>query len=119
MRLLADECCDFAAVRALRAAGHDVLTVAHETPRADDEDVLRLAVGSNRIFLTEDKDFGRLVYAEGRAAVGVIFLRYPASVRGALGTDVTALVAKHGADLAGAFTVLEPGRVRIRRPPRA
>ena len=43
MLFLADESCDFAVVRALRAAGHDVLAVADVSPRADDEQVLELA----------------------------------------------------------------------------
>jgi hypothetical protein len=34
MRLLADESCDFAVVRALRAAGHDVRAVADAAPAA-------------------------------------------------------------------------------------
>ncbi|MBI3080243.1 MAG: DUF5615 family PIN-like protein, partial [candidate division NC10 bacterium] len=33
MRFLADESCDFAVVRALRAAGHDVVAIAEVTPR--------------------------------------------------------------------------------------
>jgi hypothetical protein len=33
MRFLADESCDFAVVRALRAAGHDVLAVAETCTR--------------------------------------------------------------------------------------
>ncbi len=63
MRFLADESCDFAVVRALRAAGHDVLAIAELTPRAEDDAVTDLAVREERLLLTEDKDFGRLVYA--------------------------------------------------------
>jgi predicted nuclease of predicted toxin-antitoxin system len=77
MRLLADESCDFAVVRSLRAAGHDVKAVAEVSPRAQDSDVIRIAAGENRILLTEDKDFGRLVYA-GAPSAGVILIRYPA-----------------------------------------
>lgn len=42
MRFLTDENCDFAVVRALRAAGHDVLAVAEISPRAEDERVIDL-----------------------------------------------------------------------------
>lgn len=61
MRFLADESCDFAVVRALRASGHDVTAVADVKPRADDETVIRLALEESRVLLTEDKDFGILV----------------------------------------------------------
>ena len=61
MRFLADESCDFAIVRALRAAGHDVRAVAELSPRADDPEVIRLAASEQRILLTEDRHFGQLV----------------------------------------------------------
>jgi len=64
MYFLADECCDFAAVRALRAHDHDVLAVSEFQSRSVDRDLLDLALAENRILLTEDKDFGWLVFAD-------------------------------------------------------
>jgi hypothetical protein len=43
VQFLADEGCDFAVVRALRTAGHDVLSVAEIARRADERDVIRIA----------------------------------------------------------------------------
>lgn len=63
MRFLADECCDFAAVRSLRADGHDVLTASEFQRRSIDKELMELALTENRILLTEDKDFGWLVFA--------------------------------------------------------
>ena len=117
MRFLADESCDFAAVRALRAAGHDVLAVAEALPQADDERVTDLAVRGRRVLLTEDKDFGQLVYADKRATAGVILIRFPAKARGGLGNAVVELVAAQGGQLARRFVVLQPGRVRLARMP--
>ena len=54
MRFLADECCDFAAVRSLRADGHDVLAVSEFQDRSVDKEVMELALTENRILLTED-----------------------------------------------------------------
>ena len=84
MRFLADESADFAAVRALRAAGHDVAAAAEIAPRADDADVIDLSVAEKRILLTEDKDFGQLVYAHGKKTVGVVLIRYPTQARATL-----------------------------------
>jgi len=44
MRFLADESCDFIVVKALRAAGHDVLIVSEIAPRAEDSEVIELAL---------------------------------------------------------------------------
>ena len=49
MRFLADESCDFAAVRALRASGHDVAAVAEIAGGAEDLVVIELARSQQRI----------------------------------------------------------------------
>lgn len=79
IRFLADESCDFAVIRALRAHGYDVLTIVERAQGADDEEVMQLARSEGRIVLTEDKDFGRLAYAEGMSGIGVIL--YPPMLR--------------------------------------
>jgi predicted nuclease of predicted toxin-antitoxin system len=115
VRFVADESCDFAVVRALRAAGHDVTAIAEVSPRAEDEDVMTLALQEHRMLLTEDKDFGRLVHAGRPAAPGVLLLRFGARARTGMATTVVELVKQRGADLAGRFVVVTPGRVRIGR----
>jgi len=115
MQFLADESCDFAVVRALRQAGYNVSAIAEISPRADDSTVITLALREKRILLTEDKDFGQLIYAHGSRSFGVVFIRYPSRLRSRLAQDVVHLTKKHGQKLAGCFIVLQPGRVRIHR----
>lgn len=117
MRFLADESCDFAVVRALRAAGYDVLAVSEPAPGADDKRVMQLAIRGRRVILTEDKDFGQLVYADRRATAGVILIRFPASARSGVGHAVVELVETHGDQLGRQFIVVQPGRVRIAHAP--
>jgi len=117
MRFLADESCDFAVVHALRKAKHDVLAVAEITPRAADSDVIRLARKQKRILLTEDKDFGQLVYASGQKALGVVFLRFPVSARDIIAKDMVMLVEDQKEKLFGSFVVVQPGKIRISRMP--
>lgn len=117
MRFLADESCDFAVVRALRAAGHDVAVIAEISPRATDEFVMDLAIRQRRILLTEDKDFGQLVHANQAASGGVFLLRFPARVRADLPGAVVKLIERRGEGLLRRFVVLQPGRVRISHPP--
>lgn len=113
MRFLADESCDFAVVRALRSAGHNVLAVADSTPSAADDVVLEFGLRDRRMLLTEDKDFGRWVYSDRRATGGVMLLRYPATARTLMAEDVVSLVSNRKRELTGSFVVLQPGRVRI------
>jgi predicted nuclease of predicted toxin-antitoxin system len=116
VRFLADESCDFAVVRALRDAGHDVTALAEVSPALDDASVLVLARSEARILLTEDKDFGLLAYAGGQQTAGVILIRFPADARKQLVQTAINVVAEIGDRLSRAFVVVEPGRTRISRP---
>lgn len=118
LRFLADESCDFAVVRALRADGHDVLALSEIMNRSVDALVIEQASRERRILLTEDKDFGWLVFVKATASAGVILLRYPPRARADLGQSLSRLVRERGEQLRGAFTVVEPGQVRIGHPPR-
>ena len=113
MRFLADESCDFALVRALRAAKHDVVAVSETFSGAEDEAVIGLAVREERILITEDKDFGKLVYARLKESSGVILIRYPANARSAMSQDIVRLIKKKKEDLIGSFVVASPGLIRI------
>jgi len=117
MQFLADESCDFLLVKTLREAGHDVLAVSEIMPRAEDSDVIRLSVREKRILLTEDKDFGQLVYAHGQSSVGVIFLRFPFSARKQISRDLSILIEQQGKRLIGCFVTVQPGRIRISHIP--
>ena len=113
MRFLADESCDFAVVEALRAGGHDVAAVAQIARGAEDTEVIDLARSGRRVLITEDKDFGWLVFAGRVDSPGVIPIRFPASARALLAAAVLKLVREHASQLVGAFVVLRPGTARI------
>jgi hypothetical protein len=63
--------------------------------------------------ITEDKDFGQLVYSEGKATAGVLLLRFSAPARAVMARSVVELVKQQGPRLTGRFVVVQPGRVRI------
>lgn len=113
MRFLADESCDFAVVRALRSAGHDVAAVRDLAPGAPDEDVVRMTRVQERVLLTEDRDFGRLVFASTYESPGVLYLRFPANARQTMVDTVLMLVERQDLRLNQHFVVVQPGRIRI------
>ena len=114
---LADENCDFAIVRALRAAGYDVLAVSEFMSRSDDQELIALAGREQRILLTEDKDFGWLVFVSHLKSPGVILIRFPSHSRKSLGKAIVQVVREQGDRLRGAFVVVQPGVVRISQQP--
>jgi len=75
VKFLADECCDTGVVASLRTDGHDVAYVLERQAGISDEEVLQNAFAEGRILLTEDKDFGELVYRLKKPAYGIILIR--------------------------------------------
>ena len=54
--------------------GHDVLSALDVDPRASDAELLALAFADQRVVITEDKDFGQLVFQRGQPHYGIIRL---------------------------------------------
>ncbi len=117
MHFFADEGCDGNLVDALRRNGHDVRYAAEELRGSHDTTLLELAQAESRIFITEDKDFGELVYRTGQAHSGVIFFRLSVDLRHTKPQRVLQLIQVHGAKLKGAFVVIQNKQSRVRLRP--
>jgi predicted nuclease of predicted toxin-antitoxin system len=119
LRFLADEGRDFAVVRALRKAGFDVAAVCEIMPRSKDSEVIKLSHSENRVLLTEDKDFGWLVFVSHADSAGVVLIRFPGNARSTLPATVVWLAEEHASELQKAFVVLEPNQFRFSRNSRS
>jgi predicted nuclease of predicted toxin-antitoxin system len=104
-------------VQTVRDWEHDVVAAAEVgLERADDIALLRWAGDHNRILVTRDRDFGRLVFVGGHGA-GVLFLRITPSTQETVHGELGRVLDKHSQfELQRAFVVVEPGQYRIRRP---
>jgi predicted nuclease of predicted toxin-antitoxin system len=111
LRLLTDEHIPVAAVTALRARGHDVLS-ASDSPGTPDRDVLRRATEEGRVLVTCDKGFGRLVFEEREPApAGIILLRPSDPTPAHLALVLLSVTALPRA-FRGHVTVVQDDRVR-------
>jgi predicted nuclease of predicted toxin-antitoxin system len=114
MRFIVDESTGAAVVEYLRGVGHDVLAVAETMPQADDPDILDRAAREGRILVTNDKDFGELVFRSGQAHGGVLLLRLHDESSTNRVRVVMTVLEQHADRLVGCFTVATEGNVRIR-----
>ncbi len=94
MRFLLDENLPLRVATGLAAAGHDVARVASLCPGADDATVLERACAEERVLVTADLDFGRLVMASGRRCCGVVLVRLEQARLDRLAADLAALASR-------------------------
>ena len=114
MRWLADECMAAELVEQLRAAGHDAAYMAELTPSTSDQQVIDRACDEHRLLLTEDKDFGELVFHRGRSVPGLVLLRIGSGRHHLKWLRLQAVIARLGEGLTGRHTVIDESRFRSR-----
>ena len=114
LQFLVDESTGIAVIRYLRGFGYDVLAVAEAMPKADDLDILARAVSERRILVTNDKDFGELVYRSGQAHHGVLLLRLHDKSSAKCVRVVKAILEQYEDQLTSHFIVATESTVRIR-----
>lgn len=115
MKFFADENIDKHIVERLRKDGHVVLYVLEMEPSISDDEVIRRANQETALLLTADKDFGELVFWQGRFVYGVVLIRL-AGLSPQYKAEVVAIaIREHADELVQNFTVITPGAVRIRK----
>jgi predicted nuclease of predicted toxin-antitoxin system len=114
MRWLCDENVPRNLVNALRQHGHDVAWIREDSPGMPDSEVLALAIRESRVCLTFDKDFGQLAANTSFSSdSGIVLLRLPAPNSKDRVQSIVAITGSR-ADWGGHFSVVEPGRIRMR-----
>ncbi len=114
MKFIVDESTGTSVAEYLRNAGHDVLAVVESIPSAKDDDVLERAATESRILVTNDKDFGELVFRSQRSHAGIILLRLKEDSAATRVSTIHSLLQQYGDRLMGSFTVVSEDSVRIR-----
>ena len=118
MNFVADEDIDRQVVERLRQDGHEILYVAEMEPSVSDEDVLKRANEKGALLITSDKDFGEMVFHQNLLTIGGVILLRLSGLSPARKAEIASkVIESRSADLPNAFSVISPGRVRIRQRP--
>lgn len=113
MRFLVDECTGSKVAQWLRVENYEVFSVFDEARGMTDDEVLVKALTENWILITNDKDFGEMVFRERRNHHGVIFLRLE-DERAANKIEVLRrLLKNHSEKLPEEFVVVTETKIRF------
>ena len=81
-----------------------------------DEQVLAQADKTQALLITEDKDFGEMVYRHHAAHQGVVLLRLAGRSREVRAALISQAFQLHASEFLHAFSVITPAGIRIRPP---
>lgn len=114
LKFLADESLESRIVLFLRDKGYDILAISEVTPSIKDTEVLKIARNENRVIITNDKDFGDLVFFNHLKHTGIILCRFKTERIQYKIDAITKLLKYHKNKLVGNFVVVDETEVRIR-----
>ncbi len=113
MRFLVDECTGPAVAQWLREQSHEVFSVFEDARGMTDDAILTKAYSENWILITNDKDFGEMIFREKRLNHGVIFLRLRDERAASKINAIEKLLDGHKDQLSDAFVVVTETQVRF------
>jgi predicted nuclease of predicted toxin-antitoxin system len=117
MKFLIDESADARLASYLSSQGHDAIFVAQSHgPGLSDERIFAIAHEEGRILITDDRDFGELVFRFRQPHSGVIYFRLRDTLWATKLSRLTFVLEHHERDL-DEFLVVTESRVRSGAPP--
>ena len=113
MKFLADVNIEKSIVDELRSLGYDTRWVAEDNPYLDDMSIFRIAQKENYILLTNDKDFGEIVFRQKLIPSGIILFRIKGQDSKEKVKLLKKLLASHGDKVMKYFTVITKKKFRF------
>ena len=116
MKFIVDECTGPSVAGWLINVGHDVYSVYELSRGLSDESVLEIARKDGRVLITNDRDFGEMIFRLKMQHCGVIFLRLlDNSPQGKIEV-LKKIMDNHSDIIEGNFITATEKRIRVAKP---
>src|SRR3989338_10688265 len=115
LKFLIDESSGFKLYNFLAGKGFDVKFVGKVMPGSPDEKVLAFAEEEKRILITNDKDFGELIFRLNKPSSGIILLRLKLDSPKQREKYVEEAIKTLDNKLISGFVVVTEGQIRVRK----
>ena len=114
MKIIADENIHFRFIKTLETHHYEVISIATSNASISDIEVIEATFQQSGILITEDKDFGELVFAYGLSKVTVVFLRYRLAELNKIEENLIKVIAEYAEKEEKYFIVITSVKIRIR-----
>ena len=115
MNILADESVDYRIIRFLRKHSFDITAIIDNDASISDTEVLKKANEQKALLITEDKDFGELVFRLKISHKGILLLRFFNTEIDIQNKKILEVLQIHEIQLLNNFSTLTEKRLRIRK----
>jgi len=114
LKFLADVNIEKQIVDYLRQNDFDVLWVPDYNCKMNDEDLIDLANQEKRILITNDKDFGELIFLQDKLSVGIILFRVKGQNVKKKINGITKLLEDYKNKIEGNFVLITGDKIRFK-----
>ena len=115
LKFLVDESTGNKVSRALRESGYDTSYCGEFLLGYPDEEIIKKAFGGKRVIITNDKDFGEIIFRQEKLSWGVIFLRLKVDTPANRIKYALATIKQLDIQLEKNFVIVSENKIRIRR----
>ena len=99
----------------IRSKGFDYLSIREHHQGISDLQVIEIVKQYQGILVTEDKDFGELVFAYGISNISILFIRYDQPQFEQIMGNFISIIEKYQDGYLKGFITLTKNKIRIRR----
>lgn len=112
--IIIDENVDQILVDRLRDKNYDILSIRQDHPGITDRQVVKIAKSKRGLVITEDKDFGELVFSYNIRECSVILLRYSQSEYDRIERNIIRALDYYYKDPGHFFITITSKKIRMR-----
>jgi predicted nuclease of predicted toxin-antitoxin system len=114
MKFLLDENIGKLVAEFLRKEGYDVKSAIEGFRGCSDEEIIKTAFKENRILITLDQDFGRMIYQSETPHRGVVLLKLKNESQKAIIKILEKVIKEFNGKLKDKFTIVTEEKLRMR-----
>jgi len=115
IKFLVDECTGPNVALWLKSQDYITISIYDEFPGKKDFDILKMAFDNNYVIVTNDKDFGEMVFKNNLPHKGIVLLRLSNERSNHKIEVLERLFSEKISELPGSFTVVSEKTIRIIR----
>ena len=114
LRIVVDESVESSICAFLLSEGHEIIDIAKDFTGITDKHVIKIANQHKSVILTEDKDFGELVFRSGFVTHGILLLRLFKPPTNEKNRIITSVLEQLKEEIYNSFCVISDDKIRVR-----